>query len=258
MSVTLSVARRSTVAHLIAAFSAIAVILAGGKFLNAGTFVLPGTTSDQVKLDLGFFSGGTSIDIQMTGTVNLSGDNPNGPFAPWVTNPDGSVVGHVDGLFDQYEYANPGAANYPTTFGGDGINHFAGGGANYAGGVFGFTGALTTDTTNPGTIRLGDVVGTFTTTPGRSDWFQIGLSDTVLTPSSGAHLYVAVVDTFYPNNIGSYDGTFSAFATPAPSSLTMLAGLGAVGAAIAVSRRMKRCACATKGDRSEWHLKRRK
>src|SRR5262249_17642927 len=111
-------------------------------------------------------------------------------------------------------YANTGATNYPTAFGGDGINHFPGGGANYdaLGGAsaFAFAGKLTTDTTDPDAIRFGTVVGTFADNPAREDWFSVGSGTTQQVPDGGRHLYLAVLDTFAGNNFGSYAGEITA------------------------------------------------
>ena len=200
--------------------SAVLTLLVGavGR-TEAGTFTLPGTTDPTSKLDLGSFAGGTDLQIQISGTIDLTGGSG------YTTNPDGSVVGPVA---SPYTYANPGATNYPTTFGGDGINHYVGGGANFAGGSFGPAGAQSTDTTDPATIRLGAVIGTFSPNPTRSDWFLIGYGAIVVVPDTTAHLYVAVNDTYYPNNVGAYTGTFTVLSVPEPSSL-VLAGIAALG-----------------------------
>src|SRR5438067_2798 len=84
---------------------------------------------------------------------------------------------------------NVGATNYPIVNGGDGINHFPGGGANYdnapapPAGPYAFAGAQTTDTTSPLAILFGTVVGTFTNTPTRADWFRIGTGGTFTVPA---------------------------------------------------------------------------
>jgi hypothetical protein len=170
--------------------------------LNSGravTFSLPAQTAAVNKLDLGLFSGGAVLTIQMSGAVDLGNT--------WSTWADGSIISNVTAV--GYAYANPGATNYPTTSGGDGTNHFVGGGANYDtnSGSYGIAGAQTTDTTSPGAIRFGAVVGTFSNTPARSDWFYVGLSNSVTVPAGGAHLYLAVSDAFSGNNAGIYSGS---------------------------------------------------
>jgi hypothetical protein len=160
------------------------------------TFTLPATTSGTDKLDLGFFNGGVLLSLQISSQVDLGNT--------WITRADGSLVSLVSDT--NYLYVNAGAVNYPIANGGDGHNHFPGGGANYdtASGSYGLAGAESTDTANPFAIRFGAVVGTFNPTPVRSDWFFIGLSNTVTVPTGGAHLYLAVSDAYYPNNQGSY------------------------------------------------------
>jgi hypothetical protein len=82
-----------------------------------------------------------------------------------------------------------------------------GGGANYdtLNKIVGFAGKQTTDTTDPGAIRLGALVGTFAANPTRADWFLIGEGTTVTAPNGGGHLYLAVNDTANSDNHGSYD-----------------------------------------------------
>jgi hypothetical protein len=212
----------STVALL-----ALAAFCAGRS--EAGSFTLPATTSNLDKLDLGFFSGGTDLAITMSGTINIASPDL------WVTNPNGSLADPV--TIPAYTYANAGATNYPTTYGGDGINHFSGGGANYDVDnpvPFGFAGKETTDTTDPAAIRTGSVVGTFSPSPTRADWFFVGYGTTVLVPTGGAHLYVAVVDTYYPNDVGSYSGMVMTASIPEPSSIIMgvIAILSGVGCSL--------------------------
>jgi hypothetical protein len=179
------------------------------------------TTGAANDLDLGSFAGGTSLTVLMSGhgdlvnsTLQVSADG-----SLYVPVPSGSP----------YAYANAGATNYPTVGGGDGINHFAGGGLNYdaTGSEYGFAGAMSTDTTNPAVIRLGAVVGTFSANPTRSDWFLIGLDSTFVVPGGGAHLYVAVNDDYNPDNHGTYSGILTINSVPEPASLAMVA-VGAV------------------------------
>ncbi len=169
---------------------------------------LPLTTAADNKLDLGAFLPGATLTATFTGNGDLVDSR-------YQTKPDGSLFALATG---GYEFANAGAA-YPTQDGGDGVNHFAGGGANYdaTGSGYGFATKLTTDTTDPAAIRNGAVVGTFSTSPARTDWFLIGNGATLTVPAGGAHLYVAVNDTFFSDNHGAYTGTLSATGgTPPP------------------------------------------
>jgi hypothetical protein len=181
----------------------LAGFLAGAFLLIAfdvlgSTFSLPAQTAATNKLDLGLFSGGTVVTLQMSGQVDLGNT--------WKTRADGSLASPVTDT--NYLYVNASATNYPVVSGGDRTNHFVGGGANYdvVSGSYGITGASTTDTTNPSTIRFGAVVGTSSSAPGRGDWFYVGVSNSVTIPTGGAHLYLAVNDAFHPNNTGSYSG----------------------------------------------------
>ena len=148
------------------------------------------------KADLGFFEGETLLSIHTTGEISL-GEGVD-VFA------DGSLVRPV--TLPRYPFLNEGFPGYSQIHGGDGTNHFVGGGFNYdvVLPAYGFAGKQTTDTTDPAAIRLGAVVGTFSATPNRNDWFLIGKSNTVAFPPGGAHLYVAVLDTYPLNNLGTY------------------------------------------------------
>ena len=158
------------------------------------SFSLPGDTGSDNAMDMGFFPGGEVLSVSASGIVNLAGGSPP---ETWLTNPDGSLAATVTA---PYLYANIGATDYPTFGGGDGINHYAGGGANVDtdNDDYGFAGATTTDTTDPLTIRVGSVVGTFSPDPSRSDWFFIGTGTSVVVPAGGADLYLAVNDTVLP------------------------------------------------------------
>lgn len=178
---------------------------------------LPLTRGASNKLDLGAFAGNTTVTLTFTGSGDLIGSN-------WRVKPDGSLAS-VAGA--PYDFANPGAA-YSTQNGGDGINHFTGGGANFdsTGSGYGFAGKQTTDTTDPNAIRLGAIVGTFSSNPGREDWFYIGSGTTVQTPPAGAHLYVAVNDTNQSDNHGAYSGTLTT-GNPMPPTPPAHGGLSA-------------------------------
>lgn len=174
--------------------------------LAATTFSLPLTTGETGKISLGPLVGGSSLSIAVTGTGDLAD-------ARWSVNPDGSLAAPASG---PWAFANLGAA-YPAVAGfpaGDGVNRFAGGGANYDhdGGAWPFAGKQTTDTTDFGTIRLGAVVGTFVPNPGRSDWFFIGTGRTVTVPAGGGTLSMAVNETLSGDNHGAYAVTASAVA----------------------------------------------
>jgi hypothetical protein len=197
----------------------------GAHFNIAGAGnIVPGTTDPADKIDAGSFAAGTVITLGASGTVDLGADSYN----VFVTNQDGSLV-HNNTTDPTYRYINPGATNYPTAFGGDGINHYTGGGANFdvVANVFGPAGDMSTDTTDPKTIRLGALIATFSSSPSRSDWFEVGFGTTVVSPSSSDHLYFAVNDTFYPNNLGAYNVIISTSSVPEPSTL-MLISIGSI------------------------------
>ncbi|MEP6809491.1 MAG: LamG-like jellyroll fold domain-containing protein [Chthoniobacterales bacterium] len=174
---------------------------------TAAPLTLPLTTGAGNKLDLGAFAGGDGLALTFSGSGDLI-DNR------LTAKPDGSLAIPASG---PYSFANQ-AAPYSNLSGGDGINHFAGGGQNFdtTGAGYGFAGKLTTNTTDPAAIRSGAVVGTFSSTPARADWFLIGNGKTVQVPAGGAHLYVAVNDSFSGDNHGAYVGTVTAGATIPP------------------------------------------
>jgi hypothetical protein len=191
--------------------------------LAAGT--IPIDAFNSVQTDFGFFPGDTVLQIAVSGTVNL------GPSATTM-NPDGSLVtltpADCFSCWIGYQYFLPDGP-YPTAYGGDGINHFLGGGGNYD--MFnpqGFApqGAATTDTTDLAALRFGAVAGTFSASPTRSDWFFVGYGGSNFrVPAGGAHLYLVVVDTYYPNNTGSYLASVNA-AIPEPTGIVLtLSGL---------------------------------
>ena len=163
----------------------------------------------------GALPGGTILHITTSGNGDLVDSR-------YQANPDGSLFAPATGV---YSFANPGAA-YPVVNGGDGINHFADGGATYdaTGSGYPFAGPTTPDTTAPGTMRFGAVVGTFSSSPARADWFFIGFDDTVTIPAGGAHVFLAVNDTNNSDNHGAYAGT-DAIVTPEPASIALL-GIG--------------------------------
>src|SRR6201999_3303991 len=80
----------------------------------------PGPQGGPGALDLGFFPAGTSITIKAGGHGHVANNH-------FHTNPDGPLFAAAG---SPWPYANANATNYPTKDGGDGVNHFAGGGAN--------------------------------------------------------------------------------------------------------------------------------
>jgi len=170
--------------------------------LLLSTSSLPLATGAANKVDEGAFAGGTLLQITATGHGDLVDSR-------YQTKPDGSMYAPAAGA---YSFANQGAA-YPKVAGGDGINHFPGGGANYdaTGSGFPFAGKQSTDTTDPADIRFGAIVGTFSANPARGNWFVVGNSAKIKVPSSGGHLYLAVNDSNNADNHGAYSVTITTF-----------------------------------------------
>ncbi len=199
---------------------------------EAGGVVLPltvgpGPQGGSPADDLGFFPGGTSITVKAGGRGSLCN-------CSWQVNPDGSIPAGVT-VASPWTYANAGATNYPTTAGGDGTNHFPGGGANIdSNGKYGFAGAQTTDTTNAAAIRLGTLVGTFKSQPTNLDWFVIGYGTTVTVPAGGADLYLAVNDDNNTVNLGNFSVQVTTSASPVPA-ITLSTGGTAVAGAVSLS-----------------------
>jgi len=161
---------------------------------------LPLTVGGSNKADKGFFAGGTIVQITASGHGDLVDSR-------YQVKPDGTLFAPATGV---YSFANHGAV-YTKVAGGDGINHFVGGGANYdiSGSGFPFAGKLTTNTTDPADIRVGVVVGTFSANPSRANWFVVGTSAKIPVPAAGAHLYLAVNDTNSTDNHGAYSVTIN-------------------------------------------------
>ncbi len=194
-------------------------------------------TGEANKQKVGTFAGGEQIRIQFGG----NGDLVNANFQ---VRSDGSLFAPAAG---PYTFANEGATNYPTNLGGDGINHYVGGGANFDGSGSGlpFAGKATTDTFDPATIRLGAVVGTFNPNPTRDDWFFIGSDTTFFAPIGGGSLFLAINDTFSSDNHGTFTGTLSVIApTVVPEANTASLSLlgGAFGLVVCGILRRKRVA----------------
>jgi hypothetical protein len=188
---------------------------------NQFNISLPLATGSGNKLDLGSFAGGLVLQLSFVG----HGDLVNSSYQ---TLPDGSMFAPA---LAPYANANPGA-NFPTNAGGDGINHYPGGGQIYdfgGGSGFPFAGKPTTDTADPAGMRDGAVVGTFSPSPANTNWFNIGYGGTFVVPAGGAHLYVAVNDTVNSDNHGTYFGmlvTVVAIAPPPVLSISLSSGMG--------------------------------
>jgi hypothetical protein len=193
------------------------------------TISVPLTTSDAAKISVGFFTGGTLLQISASGTGDLVD-------ARFQTNPDGSLAAPAG---SPYEFATPGQpyGSVPGFPSGDGFNRFVGGGANYdfSGSGWMFAGKQTTDTTDPAATRAGALVGTFVSNPVRSDWFYIGYGGSFAIPTGGANLFVAVNDSFHADNHGVYAMTFTAVPEPSVFALTACGLIGVLWA------RRRRC-----------------
>src|SRR5262245_50985188 len=159
---------------------------------------------------IGTYLPGQILIISVVGTVNL-----NSPLGQIITNPDGSLAPPVASASCNpcwapgYQYFLEGANTYPTVAGGDGINHFVGGGGNYDAfpdihSAWAPQGAQTTDTTDPNALRFGALAYTFASNPTATDWHLLGAPQgggsygiPYLPVGSGGNLQVVVVDTFY-------------------------------------------------------------
>jgi len=208
---------------------------------DAGTAASSGMLPVETLVPGTFFSTDKITFTWLSGTVNLNQApvNPDPNFAQFSFNPDGSLaIPASSENWGMYNYFKPNATGVPTLFGGDGTNHFAGGGGNFdiewptvAG--FGFTGKHTTDTTDPATVRFGSLVGTL---DGGVTWFYIGYGTTIgagtgVPIPNGSTLNLAVFDRDYNQNTGAYlvrvDIPDPINPTPEPSTILLAtAGLG--------------------------------
>jgi len=186
--------------------------------------------ANPVPISAGIYAAGQTLTVAVSGSTNL-----NYPASQIVVNPDGSLVAPIASAEctacwqPGYQIFIPGA-QYPMVAGGDGINHFAGGGSNYdllsddrspwAG-----QGKQTTDTTDLAAIRFGTLAYTFADNPAPLDWHTLGFGGTVQT-GSGGNLQLVIVDTYYPNNSGGYTVDINVAEVPEPGTLSLLcAGL---------------------------------
>jgi hypothetical protein len=193
---------------------------------------------------------GQSVHVTVTGTMDLLGND-----GVWATHPDGSLVNPLSSAcgvcFTSFyaAYANVGSP-YPQTAGGDGVNHFAGGGANIdldsgASTPWAPEGKHTTDTldSDPHVLRLGSIAYTFVASPTALDWLLLGNGgDITNTTAFTGTLKVVVVDTAYWNNTGGFTVTVADIAAvPEPSAVWLsFSGIALAGLARIVRRRRNR------------------
>jgi hypothetical protein len=202
----------------------VAVLFLAALPVTAGTLFSGMIDPEQTTPTIaGTYAPGLTLNVTVTGTVNLLG----GSNESYLTNPDGSLVTPLTacvGCFSvQYLYANAGALLYPTTNGGDGTNHFPGGGINFDmlnPVPYAPEGKQTTDTSDPGALRLGALAYTFATDPTATDWkLLVGTNGIgTLSTDTGGVLKLIVVDTYHPNDTGGYNVTISDTSVPEPSA----------------------------------------
>jgi hypothetical protein len=200
----------------------------GAVSLTAGTLASIDANNPNA-VDAGFFGGGITLYVTVSGIVNLGPPGINTLADGSLVSPDPATC--IACWWPGYQYMLTGESAYPITAGGDGINHFVGGGANYD--MYNAVpwapqGPQTTDTTAGGVMRFGAVAGSFSASPTRGDWFYIGTNSSIVTPIAGANLYLAVVDTYYVNNSGSFLADITPVPEPAAIGLA-LAGLVLLG-----------------------------
>ena len=231
---------------IVALFAASLPLSAGTVFpcsSPAGCFLNPTLTT---PTDLGTYLAGTVLLIGVTGQVNL-----NGPGGSIITNPDGSLINPalpsclICWFGDPgYTYFLQNSTLYPTTFGGDGTNHFVGGGGNYdiypgTHAAFAAEGAQTTNTQDPNAIRFGAVAYTFLANPGPTDWHTLGFGGTFTVPNGAADLEVIVVDTFYGNNTDGFNVSVDPVPEPTAMGLALSGFLMLGGVRLFRARRLR-------------------
>ena len=159
-------------------------------FGGSATFALTVLPTDPAfgLYDLGSFGPG-SYSITGSGIVGLT------PGNDFLMRPDGTPDTAVTS--PAYLYFNPDGS-----FLADGL--FGPGGAN---------------------VKIGALMGTLTNNPvSASDWFQIGYSKLVVLGST-SHIYLAVNDTYYPNDSGSFTAEIRAVETSVPDADSTTLGL---------------------------------
>lgn len=207
----------------------IPLVLSSGLLYGSSIDVF---ASNPNPVSVGVFGVGDALSINVQGFALLA------PFPPYLkdvlTNPDGSLIPtFCPGCSNSYSYFEQGQA-YPTVAGGDGINHFVGGGGNYDLYMpqhWASEGAQTTDTTDPGVIRFGSLAFQWNS----GEWATLGFGGTLVSP--GGSLNVVVVDEVgsYGNNSGAYLMNWESVPgggnVPEPATLGMI-GIGLMGLGI--------------------------
>ena len=161
--------------------------------------------------DLGLFAAG-AYEITGSGLVDLVGD---ANLVAMTIRPDG--IPNTEVQSGQYGYFNPDGS-----FTADGDFGPAGGNAKI--------GALI------GTLNPAAYVGNNPSAAQAADWFLIGFSTTILLAAPG-HIYAAVNDTYYPNNVGSFDAVVAPVPEPAAFALLLAGMLGL--STVAVGRKQR-------------------
>lgn len=190
--------------------------------LSAATLV---DASSDAPISLGLFSAGDILHLDVRGVVSLD----DAPGVNLRFNPDGSLHSPsplgCTSCWDGYEYMLPGEA-YPTVAGGDGVNHFVGGGANYdvhndGHSPWAAQGPQTTDTTDPTVIRFGALAVSWNLT----NWI---VDPSILVAPADATLWGIVVDAQGArwNDDGHYKVEICVIPgeVPEPATMLMLGG----------------------------------
>jgi len=170
---------------------------ASSAWAQALTTVVPAITNLAGKIDLGQIPANTQVRVSAVGSIELYAPNHYQTFA------DGSLALPLTAGIITWTAEN---GSYPTVAGGDGINHYPGGGTNWTGFLWSQVGTQSTDTRDLTTVRFGTLVGTFNPSPAAADWFVLGRDTIVTAPHAGARLYAAVNDCVgcEVDNRGSY------------------------------------------------------
>lgn len=196
------------------------LVLSSGLSMGSSIDVYA-TNPDPVTV--GVFNAGDTLTVSVQGYARLAQD-------PLLTDvlmyPDGSLIPtFCPPCGTNYSYFEQGQA-YPSVAGGDGINHFAGGGGNYDIYVplhWATEGPQTTDTQDPNAIRFGSLAYQWDS----GEWATLGFGGTLVSP--GGELHAVVVDAVgaYGNNSGVFSMTWDTIPSsgvPEPTTMLLLGG----------------------------------